>query len=165
MRRTPLLPLALLLLLLPALLLGCPTDEAETSEEKDSCTAVAIGLVLLELPAKPVMSELTVFAMKPDAVSESGVPNGKPVADVVVDMTAGEAALSFPIGFQLCAEEGDFVLVAAVDTNGDSEIFGPGDYIGHTRVPIPSGGASGVKIALNRELTAADGKKGDKPKE
>lgn len=130
-----------------------------------SCAGAA-GQVYLELPSTEKLSGLTVFAFRPAAVTETGAPAGKPVADVLVDMRSrvpGGEESPFPVMYRICTPTGAVVVVAAVDSNGDGEVLGEGDYVGHKAVEVKEGETAVADISLAHVLTRQEGKKGKGP--
>lgn len=140
----------------------------------------ATGQIDLALPAAGSLGGLTVFAMAPDGIRSTGVPAGPPLASVVVSTIrdagtsdrVGDSARgavlgadSFPVGYVICAEPGDVILVAAVDATGDEEILGEGDYVGHVAVTIGSTARAAADIVIDHRIDASECKKGKAPKE
>ena len=144
---------------------GSQDTEAPDGLPARADCAGAVGLVQLDLPQPPDDADLTVFALTADSINSEGVPTAPPVADVVVSIDPLQQGGPFPVSYRICVPEGPHVLLAAVDAQGDQEVLGEGDYIGRTEVVIPGTGTIEANIMLDQVLTAAQAKKGEKPKE
>ena len=152
---------------------GRATTESRQAEGGESpnglparvdCPGVS-GTIHLSLPAPHEDAELVVFAMSPESVTDSGAPSGPPLADVVVPLDPMQEGGLFPVPYRICTPERPLILMAALDAQGDREILGEGDYVGLVEVIVPDGAVVSADITLDRVRTAADAKKGDKPKD
>lgn len=126
------------------------------------CPGVS-GSIALDLPAPAEDAELTVFAVPPDGLGPAGLPASTPVADALVSIDPLQEGGPFPVAYRICVPTGPHVLIAALDAQGDHEIFGAGDYTGNIEVTVPADGVTTADIRLDRVLTADQAKKGDKP--